>query len=492
MKKTSTKRSLIAILVSLTLFGNTPALSAPVADSLPDIGTTAGSTLSINQEIELGDFYIRQIRAETPLIYDPLLTKYINKLGQRLVNHADAVKTPFHFYIVNNPNINAYAIFGGNVVLHSALFRYSRNESELASVMAHEIAHITQRHLARRMEDIQRKSPLAWAGTLGSILLLMANPQAGMAALSGTLAGFTQGIISFTRENEQEADRIGMRILSQAGFDPYGMPNFMQTLGDQSRYSSKLPEMLYTHPLPDNRLADARNRANQYPKKSIPESQDYLLARVRILTIKSTTLSSAQYPYTEEFLNKYSQGTPKEKIAASYGRVLLLIQNKKYTEARTILTPLLNEQPDNIWFIGAMTNIDIEQSQYAQAITRLQQALQKHKNDPVLQIKLANVYIQAKQYPKASQQLFQYTFNHPDDLTGWSLMAEAAGKQGKRSIELAAYAETMALKGQFDMAINYLSQASALVKLNSYDQARYDARIDQLRQLQQRYSQYEK
>ncbi|MBC8944529.1 tetratricopeptide repeat protein [Xenorhabdus indica] len=488
MKKTSTKKPLIAILVSLTLFGNLPALSAPVADSLPDIGTTAGSTLSINQEIELGDFYIRQIRAGTPLIYDPLLTKYINKLGQRLVNHADAVKTPFRFYIVNNPNINAYAIFGGNVVLHSALFRYSRNENELASVMAHEIAHVTQRHLARRMEDIQRKSPLAWAGTLGSILLLMANPQAGMAALSGTLAGFTQGIISFTRENEQEADRIGMRILNQAGFDPYGMSNFMQTLGDQSRYSSKLPEMLYTHPLPDSRLADARNRANQYPKKSIPESQDYLLARVRILTINST----AQSPYTEELLNKYSQGTVKEKIAASYGRVLFLTQNKKYTEARTILTPLLDEQPDNIWFIDAMTDIDIEQSQYAQAITRLQQALQKHKNDPVLQINLANVYIQAKQYPKASQQLFQYTFNYPDDLTGWSLMAEAAGKQGKRNTELAAYAETMALKGQFDMAINYLSQASALVKLNSYDQARYDARIDQLRQLQQRYSQYEK
>ncbi|PHM66633.1 TPR repeat-containing protein [Xenorhabdus stockiae] len=487
MKKTSTK-SLIAILVSLTLFGNSPAYSVPTDETLPDIGTTAASTLSTNQEIEMGDFYIREIRAGTPLIYDPLLTQYINKLGQRLVNHADAVKTPFHFYIVNNPNINAYAFFGGNVVLHSALFRYSRNESELASVMAHEISHVTQRHLARMMEDTQRKAPLAWAGTLGSILLLMANPQAGMAALSGTLAGFSQGMISFTRENEQEADRIGMRILSRAGYDPYGMPNFMQILSERTLHNSEIPEILYTHPLPDSRLADARNRANQYPKKSIPESQEYLLARVRILTLEST-LSSA---YIEDLLTKYSRGTPKEQIAASYGRALLLTKQKKYVEARKVLTPLLNNQPDNIWFIDAMTDIDIEQTRYEQAITRLQQALQKHKNNPVLQINLANVYIEAKQYPKASQLLFQYTFSHPDNLAGWSLMAEAASKQGKRSEELSAYAETMALQGKFDMAISYLSQASALAKLNSYDQARYDARIDQLRKLQQRYSQYKK
>jgi predicted Zn-dependent protease len=489
MQKTSAK-SLIATLVSLILFSHAPAHSEPAADSLPDIGTTAGATLSINQEIEMGDAYVREIRAETPLINDPLLTQYVNKLGQRLVSHADAVKTPFHFYLVNNPNINAYAFFGGNVVLHSSLFRYSRNESELASVMAHEISHVTQRHLARLMEDSQRKTPLAWAGALGSVLLMMANPQAGMAALTGTLAGFSQSMISFTRENEQEADRIGMRILSRAGFDPFGMPNFMQIMSDQAMYSSKLPEMLYTHPLPDSRLADARSRANQYPKIPVAESQDYLLARVRILSIESQTPTPSLY--IEDLLNKYSQGTAKEKMAAAYGRALLLSQNKKYAEAKAIMTPLLASQPDNIWLIDAMTDIDIEQEQYEPAISRLQNALQKNKNNPVLQINLANAYIQAKQYPKASKLLFQYTFSHPDDIVGWSLMAEAAGKQGKRSEELSAHAETMALQGKFDMAIKYLSQASALVKLNSYDQARYDARIDQLRQLQLRYSQYSK
>ncbi|MDX8000069.1 M48 family metallopeptidase [Xenorhabdus sp. Reich] len=482
------KKSLIAVFVSLLLLGSPPAFSTPAEDSLPDIGTTAGATLSINQEMAMGDLYIRSIRAQVPLIYDPLLAQYINKLGQKLVSHADSVKTPFHFYLINNPNINAYAFFGGNVVLHSALFRYSRNESELASVMAHEISHVTQRHLARLMEDQQRKSPLAWAGALGSILLMMASPQAGMAALSGTLAGFQQGMISFTQTNEQEADRIGMRTLSRAGFDPHGMPNFMQILADQSRYSSKLPEMLYTHPLPDSRLADARNRANQYPAKTVPESQDFLFARIRILTMYSTE----QRPYLDQLLNKYSQGTAKEQLTAAYGRAILLSQDKKYAEARTVLSPLLEKQPDNIWFIDTMTDIDIEQKQYSNAITRLQNALNKHKNNPVLQINLANAYLQDKQYSQASQLLFRYTFTNPDDLNGWTLLTEAAGKQGKHYEELAAYAEIMALQGKFDMAIDYLSKASALVKLGSNDQKRYDARIDQLRQLQQSYSQYKK
>ncbi|MBD2809674.1 M48 family metallopeptidase [Xenorhabdus sp. Vera] len=488
MKKNTLQKTLIAVFISLSLLGNTSVFSAPTEDSLPDIGTTAGAILSINQEMVMGDLYIRSIRAQAPLIYDPLLTQYINKLGQKLVSHADSVKTPFHFYLINNPNINAYAFFGGNVVLHSALLRYSRNESELASVMAHEISHVTQRHLARLMEEQQRKSPFAWAGTLGAILLMMANPQAGIAALSGTLAGFQQGMISFTQSNEQEADRIGMRTLSQAGFNPNGMPDFMQILADQSRYSSKLPEILYTHPLPDSRLADARNRANQYPTKAVPESQDFLFARVRILTMYSTE----QRPYIEQLFNKYSQGTAKEQIAAAYGRAILLSQDKKFTEAGTVLSPLLNKQPNNTWFIDTMTDIDLGKKQYTSAINRLQDALKKQKNNPVLQINLANAYLQAKQYPQASQLLFRYTFNHPNDFNGWSLLIDVAEKQGKQAEKLAAYAETMALQGKFDMAIEYLGKASALAKLGSYDQERYDARIDQLRQLQESYSQYKK
>lgn len=287
------KKNLVATLIAAMTIGQVAPAFADSADTLPDMGTSAGSTLSIGQEMQMGDYYVRQLRGSAPLINDPLLTQYINSLGMRLVSHANSVKTPFHFFLINNDEINAFAFFGGNVVLHSALFRYSDNESQLASVMAHEISHVTQRHLARAMEDQQRSAPLTWVGALGSILLAMASPQAGMAALTGTLAGTRQGMISFTQQNEQEADRIGIQVLQRSGFDPQAMPTFLEKLLDQARYSSRPPEILLTHPLPESRLADARNRANQMRPMVVQSSEDFYLAKARTLgcTIPDVTSS---------------------------------------------------------------------------------------------------------------------------------------------------------------------------------------------------------
>lgn len=157
------KKTLVATAIASLTLGSIGPAFADSADTLPDMGTSAGSTLSIGQEMQMGDYYVRQLRGSAPLINDPLLVQYINGLGMRLVAHANSVRTPFHFYLINNDQINAFAFFGGNVVLHSALFRYSDNESELASVMAHEISHVTQRHLARAMEDQKRNAPLTWS-----------------------------------------------------------------------------------------------------------------------------------------------------------------------------------------------------------------------------------------------------------------------------------------------------------------------------------------
>ena len=370
------KKTLVAtVIASLTLGSILPAF-ADTADTLPDMGTSAGSTLSIGQEMQMGDYYVRQLRGSAPLINDPLLVQYINGLGMRLVSHANSVRTPFHFYLINNDQINAFAFFGGNVVLHSALFRYSDNESELASVMAHEISHVTQRHLARAMEDQKRNAPLTWVGALGSILLAMASPQAGMAALTGTLAGSQQGLISFTRQNEEEADRMAMG-------------------------------------------------------------------------------------------------------------------NNNYDLARKTLQPLLSAEPQNAWYLDLATDIDLGQKRATDAINRLKGARELRTN-PVLQLNLANALLEGGQPGEAATILNRYTFNNKDDVNGWDLLAQAEAKLGNRDQELAARAEGMALVGRLDQAITLLSSASSQVKLGSLQQARYDARIDQLRQLQERFKPYQK
>ncbi|MEL7627723.1 M48 family metallopeptidase [Pectobacterium aroidearum] len=481
------RKTVMSVLFGALLAGNLLPAQADTQDRLPDIGTTAGGTLSINQELAMGDFYVRQLRAGAPLINDPLLSNYINQLGNRLVKQADSVRTPFHFYLIRNDDINAFAFFGGNVVLHSALFRYADSESELASVLAHEISHVTQRHLARSMESQQRSAPLTWVGALGSILLAMANPQLGMAALSGTLAGAQQGMITFTQANEQEADRIGIQVLQRAGFDPQAMPNFLQKLADQSRYASRPPEMLLTHPLPESRLSDARNRANQMRSTPVQSSQDFLFAKIRTFGM----YGSPDRPLNNDLLEQWEKGNVREQLAAKYGRAIQFYQAKKYDEARNVLQPLLSNAPENPWFLDMMTDIDLGQNRAAQAISRLQNAPGAQAN-PVLQLNLANAYVEGKQPAAASKILYRYTYAHPDDSNGWDLLAQAAAAQGQRAEELAARAESLALNGQLDQAIRLLSNASSLVKLGSLEQARYDARIDQLRQLQQRFRQYQK
>ena len=460
------KKTLVAtVIASLTLGSILPAF-ADTADTLPDMGTSAGSTLSIGQEMQMGDYYVRQLRGSAPLINDPLLVQYINGLGMRLVSHANSVRTPFHFYLINNDQINAFAFFGGNVVLHSALFRYSDNESELASVMAHEISHVTQRHLARAMEDQKRNAPLTWVGALGSILLAMASPQAGMAALTGTLAGSQQGLISFTRQNEEEADRIGIQVLQRSGFDPQAMPAFMGKLLDESRYSTRPPEMLLTHPLPESRLADARNRANQMRPVVVQSSADFYLAKARTLGM----YTSGDNKLGNDLLSSWEKGNIREQHAAQYGRALLAMGNNNYDLARKTLQPLLSAEPQNAWYLDLATDIDLGQKRATDAINRLK----------------------GGQPGEAATILNRYTFNNKDDVNGWDLLAQAEAKLGNRDQELAARAEGMALVGRLDQAITLLSSASSQVKLGSLQQARYDARIDQLRQLQERFKPYQK
>ncbi len=470
------------------LLASGPCHASVLTDNLPEIGTTAASTLSIGQELQMGDFYVRDLRGNAPLITDPLLNRYINQLGQRLVSHAFSVRTPFHFYLMQNEELNAFAFFGGNVVLHSSLFAYTDNESQLASVMAHEISHVTQRHLARAMEDQKRNAPLTWVGALGSILLAMASPQAGMAGLAGTLASNQQSMITFTQQNEQEADRIGLQVLQRSGFDPQAMPAFLQKLADQTRYSSLPPEILLTHPLPDSRLSDTRNRANQMPPHPVSSSLDFYLAKVRVFSLDSPQQQKQQL---HPLLIEYAAGNLRQQFAANYGRALVALNNKQYQEAERIIKPLLTQNPNNPWLLDIMTDIDISLKKSTQAVSRLQGVADK-KTDPVIAINLANALLKAGQIQQAINQLNYYTWMWPEDTNGWDLLIEANGMAGKKAEQRFAQAQLLALTGKLGKAIQALSDASNLAPAGSMAQQRYDARIDQLHQLQQRFLPYQR
>jgi beta-barrel assembly-enhancing protease len=444
---------------------------------LPDIGTVAGATLTIDQELVYGDAYMRLMRSQQPIINDPVLTEYVNSLGHRLVSNAENVKTPFSFFVIRNDEINAFAFFGGHVAMHSGLFLHTNTESELASVLAHEISHVTQRHLARSMEDQANKSPAALAALAGSLLLAIAAPQAGMAALTATSAGQVQSQINYTRSNEKEADRFGIDVLEKAGLDPYAMPTFFGRLSDEYRYASTPPAMLLTHPLPESRITDSRARAQTYSHVTLTPSLSFHLARARVIA-RYTELDNAS---KLDWMNRREQKADKTiKQAYEYGKALVYLDNNETDKAKPIIESLLSHSPENHFYIDTATDLYIAEGDFKKAQNTLQSALEITPNNPVLTVNYANVFMQEKNYPEAIKILQRYTHDNPDDTIGWSMLIEANSYIDDQPEQLAAQAELFALKADWGKSIQYYTQASQLAELNSLQQARYDARIDQL------------
>lgn len=466
-------RSLVCLCLAAALSTPTPVYAN--SPDLPDIGTAAGGTLTIDQELIYGDAYMRMLRASKPIVNDPVINEYIDSLGHRLVANANDVKTPFHFFMIRDRNINAFAFFGGYVALHSGLFLHARTESELASVVAHEIAHVTQRHLARSMEEQARRSPATMAALAGALLLAIASPEAGMAAVTAATAGNMQSQINYTRSNEKEADRFGIATLAKAGFDAQAMPRFFGRLADEYRYASKPPPMLLTHPLPEDRITDSRARA--YPPMRVMPSIDYHLTRARIVARYAGIDGQAAMSWFDRTQKKAS---PDIVPSFDYGRALVHLDNKRLSEAEPLLKKLLQQDPGNPFYLDAMTDLYIAQKQPQKAVDMLSSALKRNPQNKVLTINYANALLEAKKDQEAVRILQRYTHDNPEDTNGWHLLSQGSHALGKSDEELAARAEILALRANWNKAIQYYSEASKIAKLGSLQQARYDARIDQL------------
>ncbi|WP_428771811.1 M48 family metalloprotease [Vibrio sp.] len=475
-------RSIVCLCIAAILHSPANVLANP--SDLPEMGTAASSTLTIDQELIYGDAYMRMLRSSQPVVSDPVLNSYIDTLGHRLVANANDVKTPFTFIMIQDRNINAFAFFGGYVALHSGLFLHAQSESELASVVAHEIAHVTQRHLARSMEDQARRSPATLAALAGSLLLAIAAPQAGIAAMTATTAGSVQSQINYTRSNEKEADRFGIATLAKAGFEAKDMPKFFGRLADEYRYATKPPPMLLTHPLPEDRITDSRARAQNYPLRRLEPSLNYHLARARVVARYAGIDSKAAKDWLTRTENKVSESI---KPAFRYGLALVDLDNRRYPEAKAALEALAKKDPYNEFYLDALTDLYIGQNQADKSVQMLADALKVKPNNPVLTINYANALIENNQAQQAVRVLQRYTHDNPNDTNGWHLLSEANIRLGNSDEDLAARAEVLALQANWDKAIQYYSQASQLAQLGSLEQARFDARIDQLIVLRERF-----
>lgn len=445
-------------------------------NKLPDIGGNAFSTLTPEKEKQLGDVMMRQTRGSLPMIYDPLLDEYINALGNRLVARANDVKFPFKFYWVNDRNINAFASLGGNIASHSGTLAIADSESEFASVMAHEIAHVTQRHIARFVEAQNQRAPLTLASLLGAIVLATVNPEAGMAAMMASQGAAQQSAINFTRSNEQEADRIGMNILAEAGFDPNAVPQFFTRLSEQSRFVNQQLAFLQTHPLSQARVSDTRLRAQQYPQRFVPDSQDFTLSKARIL---------ARYHHNTKdaliiFRRKLTEPGGNTR-ANRYGLAVTLLDNKLYDEALGHINELLEQDEHNLYYLDVYTDILIGQQKYQQALERLQQAYLLRPNNQVVTLNYANAAVKAGSYGLAIHLLRNLLYYKDDNILAYDLLSEAYKLQEDFAKYYEARADLFYQMANYPKAIDDLNEALNHLKADArLENRRIEAKKRQL------------
>lgn len=472
------KKALLSIAIATTL----PTMANNNHDQqlkLPELGTVASSSLTIEKEIRLGDAYMMKLRNQLPIINDPLIDEYINDVGLSLVAQAFDVKTQFRFFMVQNDAINAFAFFGGNVGIHTGLMLLTDNESELASVLGHEITHVTQRHLARSIEARARTNPATIAAVLGSIALALAGAgEAGMAGLQTSLALSQQLAINYTRSNEKEADRIGIELLAKSNFDPYMAPRFFSKMASQYRYATKMPPMLMSHPVTESRIAETRVRAQQYKRINRRENLNYHLAKARI----SVRFSGEELARKQILSDKSTvQNSPIREQARQYTKALLAFEAKQYEKALGIISSLRRQSPNNLFYLDTLSDIYIANKSAQKAVDLLTNFNAIMPNNQVVALNLASALYETKRYDDAANILEKFLQIDRDNVAAWGLKQQIHQDAKQPIPRFIAKAELASLYGNYKAALKHLYQAHNLVKDDEITQARIEARIKQLR-----------
>ncbi len=372
---------------------------------LPDMGDSAGALISPAEEKQFGEAFFRSLHAQVTINQDSEIQQYIQTIGEKLVAHSDTPSYPFHFFVVLENDINAFAGPGGYIGVNSGLILMTEAESELASVMAHEIAHVTQRHLYRSYEASSRLSIPMAAATLGAILLGTQSAAAGQAAIMAIQAGSVQFQIDFTREHEAEADRVGMQTLSSSTYDPRSMPTFFERLQQSTRYSGQnVPEFLRTHPVTASRISDTRGRADNYPYKQYPDSLAYQLIKTKLQVL----LSRDDHEIRAILQARLNQGLPEQHTVAKYGLGLLALKMQNFAEAETIFQTLTQANPEQPHYAAALARTALAASNYKLALTRYQKLTTQFPDNDAIKLEYVGALLKTAD-PVAAKNLLLTT-----------------------------------------------------------------------------------
>ena len=464
-----------AALLACALGASAPA---PAQSELPDFGDVSAGTLSPAEERRLGEAFLREVRARLPLVDDPEIEEYVESVGHRLAAVSDAPAQPFHFFVVASDDINAFAGPGGYIGINAGLVTTAESEAELASVLAHEMAHVTQRHIARRFEQQERSNLPVFAGIVAAVVLGSQSPDLGQAAAAAALGTAVQKTLDFSREAEQEADRVGMQVLGRAGYDPRAMPAFLEKLQTAKRFTRKPPEYLSTHPLTTSRIADLRARAEQLPGRETGSSPRHQLARARLEVLMSDDPERA-LAHFEAVLEREEY---ESLSATAYGFGLALARTGAHDEAREVLAVLIERHPEELSFRIAAAENELAAGRVADSIELYAEGYERYPSSRALVLGFAAALVRSRRSDEALAIIDAFMRSRGSDHRLHRLAAEAYAQRGEATRSRFSLAEHYYLSGQLEAAIYQLELAAQDRDAGYYLLSRVEARLEELLQ----------
>lgn len=432
-----------------------------MSDGLPDLGDVSQTVLTPLQERQIGQQSVMQIRASKQFFDDAEINDYLNQLGSRLVENSAEPSLGFEFFALDDYSINAFALPGGFIGVNTGLLLTAQSESELAAVLSHEIAHVTQHHLARMVAGQQNDSLASMAALAIAILAARNNSQASQAVLTGMQARTMQKQLDFTRTHEQEADRIGLDILQKSNFNVYAMPEFLDRLQKATRLlEGNAPNYLRTHPITSDRIADIANRVQKQPYRLIPDSLDFQLTRAKLIAMQKTPPDGIAY--FGDALGAQKYGNP---IAQRYGLVSALLRNNEIRRATEELATLRKQaQNDSLAKRDPMIEtlagrVKRAAENDAGTLEFYRAAVQNFPQHRALIYDYADLLLNSSHADTAVKLLTEQLVRHPSDTTLYSLQARSYAMLGKRFEQHQAQAYSYAWQGNLHAAVEQLELA---------------------------------
>jgi predicted Zn-dependent protease len=476
-----TVRYIRNLLLPVALFLSTAnVFSEEESIKLPELGSPSDQYLTPTDEMRLGREFMLNVRKSSPVLNDPLIAEYIQSLGDRLLKQSEAIGQEFNFFVIDEPEINAFAGPGGYIGIYSGLILATQSESELASVIAHEIAHVTQKHLLRAFDAANQMSGKTAALLLAAILVgATTSPDAGIALATGVQASAVQEQINFTRSNEEEADTVGIKILAKSNFDPRAMPVFFERLTHASRlYESGIPEILRTHPVTTNRIADALARAETYPYKQYLGEQSYFLTReaLRVRSFKDPKAA------VKHFASGLQEGRHLNKEAHQYGYALALEATHQHDEAEKVAEKLLKKASQQPEYVLLSAEIAKQQGKPEKALKTLETYYELMPENYPISIAYIEELTANKDLVRAKQVSQQTITLHDGDPRLYRLLSKIEQLAGRKAESHRMLAEAYVATGEYHPAIQQLQIAlEESEQSDFYQTSKIESRLKMLR-----------